>query len=228
MSSRATLLAALAVAGVAHADPPAAAPRPAKPATTAAAQAATPAATAASSDAPDPAVAEAGEANLELTEPRRGLTFSGAIGGGLVIGFGIKDSVGRGGSLSLRLGHGATRRTVITFELGITAALHKQGTNNAIETNTNSNLLAGAQYYVNTSLWVRFGGGLGVYQGRQVALSAGVGNLTLVGPAALAGVGLELWRVRSAVLDFEIGTSAMLNSQGVLVASGANLGLSFD
>jgi hypothetical protein len=27
---------------------------------------------------------------------------------------------------------------------------------------------------------------------------------------------------------FEIGTSAMSNSQGVLVASGANLGLSFD
>jgi len=223
MISRATLLAALAVAGVAHADPQAL--RPAKPATTAAAQAATPAA---SSDEPDPAVAEAAEANLELTEHRRGLTFSGAIGGGLVIGFGIKDSVGRGGSLSLRLGHGATRRTVITFELGITAVLHKQGTNNAIETNTNSNLLAGAQYYVNTSLWVRLGGGIGVYQGRQVALSAGIGNLTLVGPAALGGVGLDLLRVRSAVLDFEIGASAMLNSQGVLVASGANLGLSFD
>jgi hypothetical protein len=182
----------------------------------------------ATSGEPDPAVAEAADANLESIEARRGLVFAGAIGGGLILGFGIKDSVGRGGSVSLRLGHVATRHTVITFELGITAVLHKLGTNGATETNTNANLLAGAQYYVNPSLWLRFGGGLGVYQGRQVALSAGFGNLTLVGPAALAGVGLDLLRIKSAVLDFEVGTSAMLNSEGLLIASGANLGLSFD
>jgi hypothetical protein len=218
MISRAAVVAALSAASVAHAAPPAASPRAANPATAAAA----------TSEPPDPAVEEAGDANLESIEDRRGLTFAGSIGGGLILGFGIKDSVGRGPSVSLRLGHVATRTTVITFELGVTAALHRLATNGAIETNTNANLLAGALHYVNTSLWVRFGGGLGVYHASQVALTQGFGNLTLVGPAALAGFGLDLLRVKSAVLDFESGASAMLNSEGVLVASGANLGLSFD
>jgi len=178
---------------------------------------------------PDPAVVEASDANLESIEDRRGLTFAGAIGGGLTIGFGIKDSVGRGGSVSLRLGQVATRRTVITFELGVTAVLHKQAMNSSTATNTNTNLLAGAQYWVNPSLWLRFGGGLGVYQGRQVVLSTGKpGDLTLAGPAALAGVGIDLLRFKWAVLDLEVATSMMINSEGLLVASGANLGLAFD
>src|SRR4051812_6349183 len=111
---------------------------------------------------PDPSVADAAEANLESIENRNGLTFAASFGGGLILGFGIKDSVGRGGSLSLRLGHVATRPTVITFELGVTAALHKPpGMNSNIETNTNTNVLAGALHYVNPSLWVRFSGGIG-------------------------------------------------------------------
>jgi hypothetical protein len=175
-------------------------------------------------------VEEAGEANLESTQNRRGLTFSASIGGGMLVGFGIKDSVGRGGEVSLRLGHVATRRTVITFELGFTAALHKPpGMMSSTETNSNTNLLAGGLYYVNPSLWVRFAGGLGVYQGRQVTLASGaIGDVTLVGPAMLGGVGVDLARFKSAVLGLEIGTSAMINSDGVLVASGANIGLAFD
>jgi hypothetical protein len=179
--------------------------------------------------APDPAVTDAGEANLESTEDRRGLTFTGSFGGGLILGFGIKDSVGRGGSLSLRLGHVATRRTVITFELGVTAALHKPAMQSATQTNTNTNLLAGALSYVNPSLWLRFAGGLGAYQGRQVALPTGqLGNVTLVGPVMLGGVGIDIARVKAAVLGLELGTSAMINRDGVLIASGVNLGLAFD
>jgi len=211
MIGRAGLLVALAAAGsLAHADT-------AKPTT-------------APKDAtPDPAVDDAAEANLESTEDRRGLTFAGSFGGGLILGFGIKDSVGRGGAVSLRLGHVATKRTVITFELGFTAALHKPAMQNKTQTNTNTNLLAGALYYVNPSLWLRFGGGLGVYQGRQITLSTGqLGNVTLVGPAMLGGVGVDIARLKSAVLGLEVGTSAMINVDGVLVASGLNLGLSFD
>ncbi|HEX2686009.1 MAG TPA: hypothetical protein VHN14_05300 [Kofleriaceae bacterium] len=210
MIGRAVLVALPAIATVAHADPT------------------TPTAT--KDDAPDPAVEEAGDANLESIENRRGLTFAGAFGGGLIVGFGIKDSVGRGPSLSLRLGHVATRRTVITFELGITAALHKPpGMNSSLETNTNTNLLAGALHYLSPSLWLRFAGGLGVYNGRKVTLSNGqIGDVTLLGPAVLAGVGVDLARFKSAVLGLEVGTSAMINRDGLLVASGLNLGLAFD
>jgi hypothetical protein len=181
------------------------------------------------SDPPDPAVEEAADANLESTEDRRGLTFAASIGGGLVIGLGINDSVGRGGTASLRLGHVATRSTVITFELGVVAVLHAQSMNGPTLTNTNTDLLAGALHYVNRSLWLRFGGGVGGYHGSQVTLANGTrGDITLIGPAALAGFGLDLVRVKSAVVDFEIATSAMINREGVLIASGANIGLSFD
>jgi hypothetical protein len=184
--------------------------------------------TAASDSAPDPAVQDAADANLETTESRSGLTFTAALGGGLTAGFGITDSVGRGGSLSLRLGHVATRRTVITFELGVTAALHKAATMSATQANTDANLLAGAQYYVNRSLWLRTAGGLGVYTRRDVRTASGVKDVTLVGAAVLGGVGVELLRFKWAVLGFEIATSAMVSSDGLLIASGAGLDLAFD
>ena len=212
MSARASVLVAVsAVAHLAHADATKPLPAP-------------------KDKAPDPAVQDAAEANLESTENRRGLTVAGSFGGGLLVGFGIKDSVGRGPSLSLRLGHVATRRTVITFEVSVTAALHKPpGMMSSIKTNTNTNLLAGALHYVNPSLWLRFSGGLGGYQGRDVTLPNGtIGDVTLVGPAVLGGVGVDLARFKSAVLGLEVGTSAMINRDGVLVASGLNLGLSFD
>ena len=177
---------------------------------------------------PDPAVEDAAEANLETTESRSGLTFAIQIGGGLTAGFGITDSVGRGGSISLRLGHVATRRTVITFELTGTAALHKAATMSSTKANTDANLLAGAQYYVNRSLWLRAAGGVGVYTRRDVRGATGNQDVTLVGPAALGGIGVELLRFKWAVLGFEIGTSAMVSRDGLLIASGAGLDLSFD
>lgn len=211
MIARTVFVALSAVAALAHAD----ATKPTSPP---------------ADDAPDPAVQDASEANLESTENRRGLTFAGSLGGGLILGFGIKDSVGRGPAISLRLGHVATRRTVITFEIGVTAALHKPpGMDSSLQTNTNTNLLAGALYYVNPSLWVRFGGGLGVYRGSQVTLASGaIGNVVLAGPAVLGGIGVDVARFKSAVLGLEVGTSAMINSDGVLAAGGLNLGLSFD
>lgn len=175
---------------------------------------------------PDQAAVEAGDANLESTANRQGFTFAGSIGGGLTVGFGIDDSVGRGGSVSLRLGHVATPSTVITFELGFTAVLHRPTTNAAIATNTNTTLLAGGLHYVNPSLWVRGGAGLGIYQGRDINLAGD--DVSLVGPAVLFGVGLDLARFKSAVIDLEVATSATINRDGLLIASGAGLGLSFD
>jgi hypothetical protein len=182
--------------------------------------------------ASDPAALEAGDANLESTADRTGITFAASLGGGLLIGFGIKDSVGRGGSASLRLGHVATRRTVITLELDITAALHRPTSatmTSSIQTNTNTDLLLGAQYYVHPSLWLHVAVGVGGYQGRQVVVS-GIerGDVTLIGPAVLFGVGIDLARFKWAVLGFEIATTAMVNSDGVLVGTSGGLGLAFD
>lgn len=177
---------------------------------------------------PDPAVQDAAEANLETTESRSGLTFAIQLGGGLTVGFGITDSVGRGGSISLRLGHVATRRTVITFELTGTGSLHKAAMMSPTKANTDVNLMTGAQYYVNHSLWLRAAGGVGVYTRRDVKGATGNSDVTLVGPAALGGIGVELLRFKWAVLGFEVGTSTMVSRDGLLIASGAGLDLSFD
>jgi hypothetical protein len=200
-------LAVIALAGAAHAEPRvAAAPPP-----------------------PDSAVDDAADANLESIADRRGLTFDAAVGGGLVVGLGIKDSVGRGGSVSLRLGHVATRRTVINFNLDVTAALHKEGSAGSVYTNTAAAFSAGARTYLNTSLWVRGAGGLGIYDAHQVALENGQhGDVRLFGPAVLAGLGIDLARFKWAVLALDTGVTAILTTDGVLVTSGLRLGLSFD
>lgn len=177
---------------------------------------------------PDAAVAQAADANLESTASRQGLTFTAVVGGGQIVGLGISDAAGRGGTVNLRLGHVATPHTVITFELGSTVTLHGQrgGATNA---NTNTNLLAGGQYYVNQSLWLRFAGGVGGFQGRSVRRPDGMlGDVTLVGPTALAGLGLEVARFKWAVLGFELGTSATINREGVLVVGGLEAGVAFD
>jgi hypothetical protein len=177
---------------------------------------------------PDPAAVEAGDANLQSTAARRGVVVAASVGGGATVGFGIQDSVGRGGALSLRLGHVATPRTVITFELQATATLHRPMTG-GVETNTDANLLVGGQYYVNPSLWLRLAGGIGNYQGRQVAVNGGrLGNVTLTGGVMLLGGGVDLARFKWAVLGIEVATTAMINRDGVLVATAASLGLQFD
>jgi hypothetical protein len=177
---------------------------------------------------PAPVVEEASDANLESTERRQGVTFTTTIGPGLLVGFGIDDAVGRGGSLTLRLGHVATRRTVITFEFAATAVLHKPSMMSATETNTNTNLAAGAQYYVNPSLWLRTSGGIGLYRRRDAMPSQGIVTSRWLGPVLVGGFGVDILRFRWAVVGLEAATSMMINRDGVLVATGINLGLSFD
>lgn len=201
---RAVVLALSTVAGVAHAEP--------------------------ARDAPDPTVEEAGDANLEPTENRQGLTFTVAPGGGLLVGFGIDDSVGRGGSLSLRLGQVAGRRMVATFEISVTAVLHKATTTSSTEPNTNTSFAGGAQYYVNPSMWLRLSGGLGVYQRRNVSVGGNpmLVDHSLVGPVAIGGLGVDLLRFKATVVGIEVSTSAMINRDGVLMANNFAVGWSFD
>jgi hypothetical protein len=181
------------------------------------------------SEPPDAAVEEAGDANLETADARRGLTFDAALGGGLIFGIGVPNSVGRGGALSLRLGQVANRRTVLTLELDITVALHKPAMTSGTEANTSTELLAGVRSYVSPSLWLRGGAGMGVYQGNKVVLNHNMlDDVTLLGPALLGGVGIDLARFKWAVLTLDLSTSAMINRDGVLVASGLHVGVSFD
>jgi hypothetical protein len=209
MTSRLAVAGVLAAAGVARADAPAAASEP-----------------------PDPAVEEAGDANLESTAHRSGVTLSGSVGGGMIVGFGIDDSAGRGGAISVRLGHVATPRTVVVLGVDVTLALH-QPKGEGVQANSDTNLLVGAQHYVDPSLWLRFGGGVGVYQRKRIVVGVvdgreQLGDRTLVGPAALAGIGLDIARFKWAVLGIEAATTAMVNRDGVLLASHLNLGVSFD
>jgi hypothetical protein len=183
-----------------------------------------PAAAAPASEPADPAADEAGDANLESTADRTGMTLAVAVGAGLIAGFGIEDSVGRGGALSLRLGRVATPHTVITFEFDGAAALHKPTMNASTETNSNVDLLAGAQYYASPSLWLRAGAGVGIYQARGVLLT---GDRTTIGPAVLGAIGVDIARLKWAVFGIEAGTSAMINN-GVLFGSSLKLGLAFD
>lgn len=226
MIGRLAVIGGLAVASVAHADskPPSATPSAAPGATR---PVPTPAV-----EEPDPTVEYAADANLESTANRQGLTFAASVGGGLIVGFGIDGSTGRGGSVDLRLGHVATPRTVITFELGATIVLHGTVMNemdSATYTNTDVNLLAGAQYYVSESLWVRFAGGVGTYQASHVQRSDNnvFVDVQQTGPAVLGGIGLDVARFKWAVLGVEIGTSAMIRS-GVLIASDLRLGVAID
>lgn len=179
-------------------------------------------------DPPDPAVEYAADANLESTANRQGLTLALSLGGGLLVGLGIDGPTGRGGSLDLRLGHVATPHTVITFEVGGTLTLHgKEGM--PVYTTRDTNVLAGAQYYVSESLWLRFAGGLGVYQASHVQGSNNnvFIDVDQVGPAVLGGIGLDLARFKWAVFGLEIGTSVMARS-GVLIASDLRLGVQLD
>lgn len=179
-------------------------------------------------DAPDPAVEYAADANLESTASRQGMTLAVSGGAGLLVGLGIEGPTGRGGSVDVRLGHVATPRTVITFEAGLAVVLH--GTmSSPIYTNANLNLLAGAQHYLSESLWLRFAGGVGVYQASHV--QAEDKNVTIdvhqVGPAALGGIGIDVARFKCAVFDVEAAASVMVHS-GALIASDLRLGVQLD
>ncbi|MEJ7599846.1 MAG: hypothetical protein WKG01_18215 [Kofleriaceae bacterium] len=171
-------------------------------------------------DEPDPAVIDAGEHNLESIERRRGFTFAVAVGGGLTFGVGHDPSVGRGGAASIRIGQVATRHTVLTFEIAGSALFHKVKATGMSEVHTNqaSSLLAGAQYYVNGSLWLRGALGLGVYKGDDVLIDGGPrrDDITRLGPSAAAGAGLSLVQFRRTAIGVELFSQFLVNRDGVL------------
>jgi hypothetical protein len=172
---------------------------------------------------PDPAALAAGDANLETTSRRRGRNFTLAGGGGLTIGFGIEDAVGNGGAVSFRLGHSATPRTVLTAELATVVLLHRVAATEESELRRNEdvNLLLGAQFYPNRTLWLRTAFGLGVFNARNISDGmGGVRDVRLPGPAALVGAGLDLLRAGRISAGVELMSIAMINREGLLSTGG--------
>lgn len=169
---------------------------------------------------PDPiADEEATEANLESKAPRDGYVISLALGGGLLLGGDI--GVGRGGSGSIRVGHVATRHTVITFELNGTGAAHKPSMTSPVLTDTNVSLFAGALRYASKSTWVRAAGGLTVFTPNSEP------NLARAGLGGLLGGGLDLVRWGYLVLGLEVFGVASATGDGFKVNTGFLLGLTY-
>jgi hypothetical protein len=178
----------------------------------------------ASADDPKPdrgAEEKATEANLESIAPREGVTISAALGGATFFGLGTQNAVGRGGQGSLRLGHVATPRTIITFELTFMNMLHEE--NKQVFTNTEASLLAGAQRYTSQSLWLRGAAGASAF----VRTGLPGSNSTLIGPSALFAIGLDLLRRHLFTLDLQLTTIGMANSEGVVATIGFALGANY-
>jgi hypothetical protein len=173
---------------------------------------------------PDPVAEEAAsEANLESNAPRAGMTFSFSVGGGLTMG----DGVGRGPSVSFRIGHVATRTTVLTFELTIGSLLHQREGETVIHHNDFAGLLAGGLHYVNSSLWLRGAGGLVVYTTDNDAMHSET-HPSHPGAGGLFGVGIDLARWHYLVLGLEAyGEMAVISTKGLMFNSGFCLGLTY-
>jgi hypothetical protein len=182
---------------------------------------------------PDPAAVHAAEANLESTAIRKGLVFTFAAGGGITLGFGVRDSTGTGGAAVLRLAHVATPRSLVTLEIVGSGLLHqvKEGDETKTYVNQVTNFLVGTQLYVNPALWFRIAGGFGRYKGDHVLLHpppSARGTQRLAGPALSFGAGVDFVRLKRVRLGAELLGTGMINREGLLSSGGFLVGLTVD
>jgi hypothetical protein len=175
-------------------------------------------------DEPDPAATRVGEANLE-PEHAHEVIVTLALGGGLTVGFGVADAVGRGGSGSLRLARRMTPSWLLSLEITSSGSLHKKPEmDSKTYVDTATGLLVGGQYYVGPSFWLRGAAGLAVYNQQQAKLDATTfGDRTLTGFGTLGGAGLEVARFHHVSIGFELFVLNQISRDGVVSASGLNL-----
>lgn len=153
--------------------------------------------------------ATAREANLESNAQREGFMFGGALGGGVMIGGGV----GRGPVVDFRMGHVATQRTQITFELVISSSLHKPAMESKTLTDSVAGLFVGAQRYTakRSPVWVRGAGGLAFY---QADFGADDPPKPRAGIGGLIGAGYDLLRWGKVVLGFESFAVGSISADG--------------
>jgi hypothetical protein len=168
----------------------------------------------------DTADIESREANLETTDTRYGFTFAFSPGVGFMFGGDI--GVGRGGAISLRLGHVATRNTVITFELSGTSAYHRASMMGSTLSDTNYALLVGAQRFKTNWLWWRAAGGLTTLVKNADRDGTG-GEAPIPGAGALVGAGANFARWGYLVFGIEGFALASISSDGFKTQLGFNL-----
>jgi hypothetical protein len=169
---------------------------------------------------PDPhALERASEANLETKAPRAGMTFSGALGGGMIISKGQTATVP---TLDLRLGHVATATTVVFAELVGGTYAHKLAMTSGTLIDSQVSFLIGAQVYIAPSVWVRGGGGVGTHN-----VDDGTGLTPHGGLSGVAGAGIDLVRWRYVVLGVEGFYTGTFARGGYTSLGGLGLGLAY-
>lgn len=193
-----------------------------------------PLASVASAEPPaDPAATRAGEANLETLEKRQGFTFGVMVGPSLTFG----ADVGTGGALTLRMGQVATPSTVVSFELNGAAVFHRvedpadPDAPGRLVANSNTTLLAGVQHWVNPSLFLRAGAGVGNYRCNECGAPDASGMRRTdkyAGVAGGFGAGIDVVRWGSLVLAFEVHSVTLFTLDGMLSNNSLGLALSVD
>ncbi len=175
---------------------------------------------------PDPAAVRLGDANLE-PEHAHDVIATLALGGGLTVGFGVSDAVGRGGAGSLRLARRMTPSALLTLEITNATSLHKPAAESAVYADTATGLLVGGQYYVGPSFWLRVSTGLAVYNQQHHMTTDGVhADRNLTGLGTLGGGGIELARFHHVSIGFELFVLNQISRDGVVTATGLNLDVS--
>lgn len=171
-------------------------------------------------DTVDPNAAQsAGEANLETKAPRAGVTFAGALTGGLIISKGKTATVP---AVSLRLGHVATATTIVTVELVGGTYAHKQSMTGGTLIDSQLSLVVGGQVYIAPSVWVRGAGGIGSH-----TTDDGTGQTPHGGLSGVFGAGVDLVRWHYVVLGLEGFYSGTFAKGGYTSLGGVGLGLSY-
>jgi hypothetical protein len=179
--------------------------------------------------------AQADESNLQPIAERDGI----AVGASLIVWQQVStiDDADRGGGVVLRLGRAATPNTVVYLEvltgafLNITQDLNGGGTTKK-ETyiEGSGGLMATAQTYVRSTVWLRAGGGLASYT--QVVpdatkLDMPENRVAHVGLGAVGGIGVDLVRWRTTRLAFEAVQSLHRFRSGWLFDLGFGIGLTY-
>ncbi len=178
---------------------------------------------------PDPVVSSSALHGIESTSRQQGLNVTLALGGGLVVGVGIDSSVGRGPSGSLRIARMAGERWAFNFEAANITLLHQvkadDGSKGPARTDLGNNLLVGIQLYVNRSLWIRGGGGLGTF---TVDDPSSMDPKLFPGVSGVVGGGFDVVRFGRAAIGVETMSLGMLNRDGLLTVTSFMLDLTIE